>query len=95
MSDSLCREKEAHVKDQVLPVLPRNRYSHGARGSAELGGKGTFIYWSNAGRLVEPNVLEAPSVEQAVDHQDQIPDPRLPAGGSPGIENDWPRPLFG
>src|SRR6202035_3202829 len=44
------------------------------------------IVWAlNAkrGLLVEPDVFEAPAVEDAVDHHPQALDPRLPAGGEP------------
>src|SRR6516164_5201974 len=48
---------------------------------------------SNAeiGLLVEPDVLEAPAVEDAVDHHPQTLDSRLPAGGEPQVIDDRPR----
>src|SRR5690348_4465887 len=43
---------------------------------------------------VEPDILEAPAVVDAVDLDDQALDLRPPASGGLAVENDRPRDLF-
>src|SRR6516162_858805 len=45
--------------------------------------------------LVEPDVLHAIAVEDAVDHDRQPFDIGLPARPAPGIKDDWPGAVFG
>ena len=47
------------------------------------------------GLIVEPQVFEARAVVDAVDHQGQPLDPRLPAGGLTGIEDDRANAVVG
>src|SRR5215471_2264226 len=47
------------------------------------------------GLLIQPNVLEAPAIEQAVHHDGHVLDIGSPAGRSPGIEDNRPRPVLG
>src|SRR5262245_24559490 len=44
---------------------------------------------------IQPDVLEAPAVERAVHHEGQVLDIGSPAGRTPGIEDDRPRPFLG
>src|SRR4051812_1680927 len=44
--------------------------------------------------LVEPGVLEAPAVVDAVDHQRHALDMGLHAGGTARMEHDRPRPVL-
>src|SRR6516162_11029874 len=47
------------------------------------------------GLIVEPEVFEPRAVINAVDHQGQPLDPRLPAGGLTGIEDDRANAVLG
>src|SRR6516162_6695243 len=55
-----------------------------------------FVGGMRRGRLlVEPDVFETPAVVDAVGHQCQPLDPRLPAGGSGRVKEDRSNPGLG
>lgn len=44
---------------------------------------------------IQPHILEAPTVEDAVTDDGQPLDPRMPAGGAAGVEDDRARRIAG
>src|SRR5215831_2661460 len=93
--------------DRVLPPVThsgnRGRRQHAltrsaspSRCSSGLARTGGYFAPTRRPRLfVEPGVLHAPVVDDAVDHHCPTLDLRLPAIGKTIVKDDWPRAFLG